>query len=166
VVVEDSLLHICAYLDSGEVITPENSYLVFYYPAKSAPINKSIYRMSGKQFKQVKSPSTYYKISITDPQNCFPVTLLTKMNQNYPNPFNPSTSINFELPEDGDVQLSVYNFKGQLVKHLLNKRVSIGPHSVIWDGRDNKGKPCSSGVYYYRLSNNGKSITKKMLLMK
>ncbi len=166
VVVQDSLLHICAYLEDGEVITPDNSFLVFYDPAKSAISNKSIYRMNNKQFTQTKSPSTYYKISITDPQNCLPVNPLTKMDQNYPNPFNPTTTIRYNLPEDGHVQIFVYNLKGQLVKQLLNKRESLGTHSIIWDGKDKNGRTCSSGVYYYRLNNNSTSITKKMLMLK
>jgi len=85
---------------------------------------------------------------------------------NYPNPFNPSTTISYELPDDGHVQLTVYNLKGQLVRHLLNQRKSIGPHSILWDGKDSSGKSCSSGIYYYRLSHSGKSITKKMLMLK
>ncbi|MDD2228823.1 MAG: T9SS type A sorting domain-containing protein [Candidatus Cloacimonetes bacterium] len=166
VVVEDSLLHICAYLDNGEVITPENSYLVFFYPAKSAPNSKSIYRMSVKQFQQIKSPSTYYLVSITDPQNCSSVSPIVTMRQNYPNPFNPSTTISYELPEDGNVQILIYNLKGQFVKQLLNKQESIGPHAIIWDGKDSTGRACSSGIYYYRLSSPGKIITKKMLMLK
>jgi len=85
---------------------------------------------------------------------------------NYPNPFNPSTTIAYELPEDGLVQLSIYNLKGQLVRKLLDKPQSIGAHSVIWDGKDATGTTCSSGMYFYRVSYNGKSITKKMLMMK
>ncbi|MCB5251620.1 MAG: T9SS type A sorting domain-containing protein, partial [Candidatus Cloacimonetes bacterium] len=166
VVVEDHLLHICAYLDDGEVLTPDNSFLVFYDPAKSARSNKSIYRMNYKQLSPTKSPSTYYMVNITDPQNSLPVPATTKIHQNYPNPFNPDTTIRYELPEDGDVQISVYNLKGQLVKQLLNRRESIGTHSIIWDGRDSDGRTCSSGVYYYRINNNGTSITKKMLMLK
>ncbi|MDD2331280.1 MAG: T9SS type A sorting domain-containing protein [Candidatus Cloacimonetes bacterium] len=167
VVVEDSLLHICAYLDDGEVITPDNSYLVFHYTGtKSGPTNKSIYRMSSKQLRQSKSPTNFYQISISDPQNCSPVSPIAILSQNYPNPFNPSTTISYELPVDGSVQISIYNLKGQLVKHLLNKHESIGPHSVVWDGKDSSGRACSSGMYYYRLTSFGKSISKKMLLLK
>jgi len=122
--------------------------------------------MRGKQFQQVKSPSTYYMVSIADLQNCSPVSAITTMNQNYPNPFNPTTTISYEMPEDGEVQISIYNLKGQLIKHLLNKHESIGPHSIIWDGKDSTGRACSSGIYYYRLIGHGKSITKKMLMLK
>jgi len=89
-----------------------------------------------------------------------------ELKQNYPNPFNPTTNISYDLPEDGEVQLSVYNLKGQFVKRLLNKRDSIGPHTVIWDGTDSRGNKCSSGLYYYRLTAGGKSVSKKMLMLK
>ena len=163
---EDSLLHICAYLDEGEEITPENSFLVFYYPSKSGASNKKIYRMDSKQFQVSKGPNPYYLIAISDPQNCTSVSPVAELKQNFPNPFNPITNIGYDLPEDGEVQLTVYNLKGQLVKRLLNKRDSIGPHTVVWDGTDSRGNKCSSGVYYYRLTTNGKSVSKKMLMLK
>ncbi len=166
VVVEDSLLHICAYLDEGEEITPENSFLVFYYPSKSGASTKKIYRMDSKQLQMSKNTNPYYFLAISDPQNCTSVSPLVGLKQNYPNPFNPTTNISYDLPEDGDVRLSVYNLKGQLVKQLLNKRDSLGPHTVVWDGKDSRGNKCSSGVYYYRLTTGGKSLTKKMLMLK
>jgi len=166
VVVEDSLLHICAYLDEGEEITPENSFLVFYYPSKSGASNKKIYRMDSKQLQMSKSTNPYYFLAISDPQNCTSVSPVVELKQNYTNPFNPTTNISYDLPEDGDVRLSVYNLKGQLVKQLLNKRDSLGPHTVVWDGTDSRGNKCSSGVYYYRLTTNGKSVSKKMLMLK
>jgi len=86
---------------------------------------------------------------------------------NYPNPFNPSTTISFSLPTDQEIELSIYNIKGQKIKSLIKKEFSKGSHSIIWDGNDKYGKTSSSGIYYYRLSVNGKTeAVKKCLLLK
>ncbi len=92
-----------------------------------------------------------------------PITFNLK---NYPNPFNPETTISFELSKPGNVDLNIYNLKGELVKRLINNKMSNGKHSMVWDGKDNNGKICSSGVYCYKIESNGRVETKKMLLMK
>ncbi len=89
---------------------------------------------------------------------------------NYPNPFNPITSIVFNLPEEGEVQLDIYNIKGQKVKQLVSDsayQLSAGQHSVVWDGKDENNKTVSSGIYMYQLKVNGEAIaSKKCLLLK
>ena len=86
---------------------------------------------------------------------------------NYPNPFNPSTTIEFSIQNDSDIDLSIYNIKGQKIKALANEHFSKGSNSVIWDGDDENNKPVSSGIYYYKLNVNGKTETvKKCLLLK
>ena len=90
-----------------------------------------------------------------------------KLTQNYPNPFNPSTSIFYSIVEEGNVELNVYNIKGQLVKSLLNEHQLIGNHTVIWDGTDINERKVSSGLYFYRLEVNDKIIDiKKMIMLK
>lgn len=166
VVVEDSLLHICAYLDEDEEITAENSSLVFYYASKSAPASKSIYNLSNSLLISSKWPERYYTAKIKDFANSVPVSPNTIAQQNYPNPFNPSTTISYEIPEDGAVRLDIYNIKGQMVKTLINTHQSLGPHTAIWDGKDSNGRSCPSGVYYYRLTNSSQHLVKKMLMLK
>ena len=85
---------------------------------------------------------------------------------NYPNPFNPTTIIEFSLPSDTSVQLSVYNLKGQKVKSLLKTDMQQGTHTAVWNGTDNNAKSVSSGVYFFRLKTDEKQIVKKMLLLK
>ena len=99
-------------------------------------------------------------------ENLTLVPLSTLNLRNYPNPFNPETTISFEISKPGDVILDVFNLKGQLIKRLINNQMTAGKHNVIWDGKDNNGKICSSGVYYYRIESNGITETKKMVLMK
>ena len=74
-----------------------------------------------------------------------------ELGQNYPNPFNPSTTISFGLPVESQVELTVYNIRGQKVKSLVNSMMSAGYHEVVWDGTDQRDKKVSSGVYFYKL---------------
>jgi len=88
------------------------------------------------------------------------------LSQNYPNPFNPTTTIRFNLPKAGNVKLDVYNIKGQHVKTLVDGFMNPDTHAVVWNGTDSGNQNVASGVYFYRLSANGQTETKKMLLMK
>lgn len=85
-----------------------------------------------------------------------------ELKQNYPNPFNPTTNIAFRVPELGPVTLKVYNTLGQEVATILdNHVVTAGLHEVPFDGSS-----LASGVYYYKLQNNGFEATQKMTIMK
>ncbi len=85
----------------------------------------------------------------------------------YPNPFNPNTTISFDLPMSANVDLSIYNIKGQKVKTLTNQKYSKGKHSLIWNGTNDENQNVSSGVYFYKFNVNGKTVNvKKCLLMK
>ena len=89
------------------------------------------------------------------------------LRQNFPNPFNPSTSISFVLAEDDDVELIIYNVKGEKLKSIYNNHVYADQiTTAIWDGNDTVGKPVSSGVYFYRLVTDKKVYQNKMLLVK
>ncbi len=89
------------------------------------------------------------------------------LSQNYPNPFNPSTTIQFTIPfvettrRVVSTKLVVYDILGQKVKTLLNKKLSPGSYEVEFDG-----SKLPSGVYFYRLTNENYSATKKMLLLR
>ncbi len=80
---------------------------------------------------------------------------------NYPNPFNPATNISFSLPKESFVDLTIYNSIGQKILTLVNKRLSAGKHSYLFDAGN-----LSSGMYIYRINAGNKSITKKMSLIK
>ncbi|MCE5249853.1 T9SS type A sorting domain-containing protein [bacterium] len=85
---------------------------------------------------------------------------------NYPNPFNPSTTIEFTLTESGRAQLDIYNTAGQKVRTLLTETMMPGVYSAFWNGCDEYGKAVSSGVYFSRITMNGRSAAGRMLLMK
>jgi len=83
------------------------------------------------------------------------------LSQNYPNPFNPTTKINFALPKSGLVSLKVYDMLGKEVATLVNEVKSAGTYAV-----DFNGASLSSGMYFYKISVNGFSDVKKMLMIK
>jgi formylglycine-generating enzyme len=87
------------------------------------------------------------------------------LGQNYPNPFNPATTIPFALDVSGYVTLTIYNIMGQTVRTLVDSDYPAGSHNALWDGRDSAGKGVSAGVYLYRLVTNGRSQSRKMLLL-
>ena len=84
----------------------------------------------------------------------------------YPNPFNPSTTIEFSLPEPGQVSLDIYNLAGQKVRTLVAESVNAGSHNVVWDGRDDAGKLLSSGIYFAGLGAGSLVKTAKMMLLR
>lgn len=94
-----------------------------------------------------------------DDEGILPVDF--SLNQNYPNPFNPTTQINFDLPEAGEVQLVIYDLTGRAVQTLINNTLSPGTHQITFDASQ-----LSSGVYLYRLSTPGFTATRKMMLVK
>lgn len=83
------------------------------------------------------------------------------LSQNYPNPFNPSTMISYSVPSASNVRLNVYSSDGKLVKELVNSVQEAGSYNVTFEGSS-----LSSGIYFYTLSANGFSETRKMILVK
>ncbi len=91
------------------------------------------------------------------------------LSQNSPNPFNPSTFITFSVPGDQPVDgfsLKVFNLRGQVVGTLIKGTVQPGTHTVQWTGKADNGRDLASGVYFYRMSAPGTSITRKMVLIR
>ncbi len=138
-------------------------------------LNGSKYRFDSFQFTYneeygVKSGTLYfdnfrlakkskYVVGIENQNSLIPQTLSLK--QNYPNPFNAVTRIEFSLPKEGLVHLSVFNIQGQKVATLVNKRLSAGKYSLHFDASN-----LSSGVYIYTLRVGQTIISKKMTLIK
>jgi hypothetical protein len=84
-----------------------------------------------------------------------------KLEQNYPNPFNPDTKIRFSIPEASDVQLTVYDVLGRQIELLVNSTLAEGNYEYTWNA-----DAYSAGVYFYKLSYDGNSETRKMILSK
>jgi hypothetical protein len=89
------------------------------------------------------------------------------LEQNFPNPFNPTTKIAFGVPYGTEhVTLTIYNVNGRAVRTLVDGALEAGPHSLVWDGRDDDGRSLSSGIYFMRLGADDVTATRKMTLLK
>ena len=88
------------------------------------------------------------------------------LHQNYPNPFNPITSLRYDLPEDGFVNITIYDMMGRIVKTLVNSSQTAGYKSVQWHATNDRNEPVSAGLYLYTIQAVKFRQTKKMVLLK
>lgn len=107
------------------------------------------------------------KILADDSQPEMPeIPLQTRLFSAFPNPFNPNTTLRYSLSEPGQMQLVIYNLKGQIIQTYSREHSAAGYYQVHWDGRDQSGKPVAAGIYFYRMQCGDYHSTKKMLLSK
>jgi len=107
----------------------------------------------------------YEYISTEITSNQLPVT--NDRLTNYPNPFNPTTTISFSTAEYAEnAELVIFNIEGQKIKTLIDRSISSGKHSIVWNGKDENGNQVSSGVYLYKLEAGDLQKVKKMVLLK
>ena len=90
---------------------------------------------------------------------------------NYPNPFNPETWIPYDLAEDADAHIDIYNLKGESVRRLAVGFQTAGtyrtrPHAAYWDGQNTAGEPVASGIYFYTLQAGQFKATRQMVILK
>lgn len=135
----------------GTVSTSQN----YEFTDKSLPTGLYSYRLKQIDFN---GNFEYYNLSSE-----IGIGVPTKFNlsQNYPNPFNPSTSINFDLPVDGNVSIKLYDLTGREVSTLVNEIRTAGYYTINFNGSN-----LSSGTYFYKLESGDFVSTKKMMLIK
>lgn len=90
----------------------------------------------------------------------------TQLFQNAPNPFNPQTTIRFSVAHKGAVRIDIFDVAGRHVRTLVQKSYEPGVYTAGWDGVDDDGRPLASGAYFYRLSAEGGSDSKKLILLR
>jgi surface protein len=88
------------------------------------------------------------------------------LHQNHPNPFNPITSLRYDLPEDGLVNINIYDMMGRIVKTLINSSQTAGYKEVQWNATNDLGQPVSAGMYIYTIQTGEFRQTRKMVLLK
>jgi len=93
-----------------------------------------------------------------------PITF--QLNQNYPNPFNATTNIEYQLPQDIQLTIKIFNVQGKLIKTLFEGTQQAGYHKILWDGKNINNQTVSSGLYLFRLDSKQFSMSQKMLLLK
>jgi hypothetical protein len=89
-----------------------------------------------------------------------------KLRQNRPNPFSGATTVEYSLSAPGRVELAVYNVAGQKVRTLIDAVQGAGDHSASWNGRDERGRPVSAGVYHCRLKAGPAGAVRRMVLVR
>jgi len=85
---------------------------------------------------------------------------------NYPNPFNPTTVLDYDIPENSFVNITIYDMTGRMVKTLVNANQSAGFRSVVWDATNFVGQPVATGVYFYKIVAGDFVQMKKMVFVK
>jgi hypothetical protein len=94
------------------------------------------------------------------------VPAVTALHGNHPNPFNPMTAIRFSLAQAGPVQLAVHDVRGHLVRTLVATDLAAGPHTIDWNGQDDRGRQQAAGVYLVRLQSPDGVLVHKVALVK
>ena len=88
------------------------------------------------------------------------------LHKNYPNPFNPVTSLRYNLPNDGLVNITIYDMRGRLIKTLLNSSQTAGYKTSQWNATNDRNEPVSAGLYLYAIQTGEFRQTRKMVLLK
>lgn len=126
----------------------------------------SFFRVAGVSSSGAPGGPSPIAIRVNDVDKFHAHPAAFSLSQNFPNPFNESTTIIFSVPHTCHVVLKVYNTTGRLVSILWDRETTFGLHTTRWDGRDQTGKPVSSGVYLYHMQTESFSRSRSFLLLK
>ena len=88
------------------------------------------------------------------------------ISRNYPNPFNSITHIDYQVPIDNHINITIYDVMGREVKTLMDQVQIKGIYTIDWNGQSEYGKSVSTGVYFLQFTSNGFSNEKKMIFLK
>lgn len=151
-------------------VNDTDGYLVAFgdtiYPGNKVDMIQGIFTFSFGSYKIEVRDADDFGVVVGVDLAFEPLPLTYKLDQNFPNPFNPETRIYFEIPQQHDVKLVIYNMLGQKVRTLINERFNAGYHIINWDGRDERGRICPSGVYIYRIKAGNFIASRKMIMLK
>jgi small nuclear ribonucleoprotein (snRNP)-like protein len=141
------------YTDTSIVINNLKYNTTYYF--RLTAVDK--YLNESEFSNEVQMTLVYTDININNSD--LPITYSLK--QNYPNPFNPITTIEYQLPKQNHVDLSIYNMLGQKVTCLISDEQPAGTYTMKWNAND-----FASGVYYYQLISGSFHAVRKMVLLK
>lgn len=140
-----------SFINGNGTSTQAHSYS---YTDQNLGSNNYSYRLKQIDFDGSFAYSNVVNASISTPTKF-------ELSQNYPNPFNPTTKINFAIPSNGNVRLTVYNLLGQEITTLANRFMKAGNYTFDFNASN-----LNSGLYFYKLESNGLTQVKKMMLVK
>jgi hypothetical protein len=173
VVVQDSADQVLVYSDATNRDTEDFTFELFYggrstdKVVKYEVLNQYTGKYEAKPLQAGRNEYSVVRFNSNNPVEQSGDNILnTEIYRNYPNPFNPTTIISFSLPTEQNIELEIYNSRGQIVKILYYGNAEKGTHSIVWNGKDSKNNSVSSGVYFYKLKTQNETFNRKMLLMK
>jgi hypothetical protein len=94
------------------------------------------------------------------------IPLVTGIRSIYPNPFNPSATIMYELEQPANLNIEIYNNRGQMVRSFAMGQKEQGRYKLLWDGTDNSGSACGTGIYFIKMQAGKETFVKKAALVK
>ena len=168
---ESDLSNYAVYRGATEDFVPDAGNMIgapadtFFVDADFSASTGEYYKVSAVDIHENESGYALLRpedISGVDPG----VPLITRLEQNVPNPFSPVTVIRFSLAVRGHVSLKVYDVEGRPVDGLVDGERDPDTYEATWDGRDDRGRPVASGVYFYKLEAPGYARTMKMVLLR
>ena len=140
------------FVEGHGTTTQENNYA---YVDKKLESGDYFYRLVQLDFDGTRNPLKEVSVEINSVPSQY------SLSQNYPNPFNPSTSIEYSVAVNTEVNLTIYNTLGEKIKTLVNGNKAAGNYRVNFDARS-----LPSGIYYYRIKAGNYNSTKKMILLR
>lgn len=157
----------------GNTIDEEISFKI--YDSSTDSVYNCVETLNFSDNATIGDPTNPFIITVdlTHAPGITPVPTLS-LSQNRPNPFIAGTSsrsggtqIAFTTSLDNaSTEIVVYNLRGQVVRHLLDKTIPAGSHTILWNGNDDHNNPVSSGMYFYKLSHDGASVIKRAVVLK
>ena len=158
---------------NGTVISPGTNMTLYYPELHGVEIDGQLASItdSGPGWIEVFVEPGNHDISLASTflalnDNSFDMPRQFALQQNFPNPFNPSTTLQLDLPEAGEVQLTVSDILGRSVYRLASGYMDAGYHRVVWHGENNTGYPVPSGIYIARLVTAKFTMSIKMVLLR
>ena len=161
---------LCLTLSLSET-TAQTAHITGTVSASTVPVRNALVRFENQNnAAQTYSASTdslgHYQLSIAltsvGPGQNVPKAFA--LGQNYPNPFASSTVVPYELAKESDIQVTIYDILGRVVRTLSSVARPAGAHSVLWDGKDASGHRVATGVYLYSLRAGGEMRARKMVM--
>ncbi|MCE5252190.1 SUMF1/EgtB/PvdO family nonheme iron enzyme [bacterium] len=134
-------------------------------PAASATVTIENLADSAMKFTVVTDTTGTFQFELSPSRVAESSSMPFGLYGNFPNPFNPRTRISYSIGSSSEVHFDIYNIVGQHVRTMSDGYREPGFYTVFWDGTDDFGKPCSAGVYLYRMIAGSRSLSSKMLMM-
>jgi hypothetical protein len=135
--------------------------------------DSAVFNISNNQFCSPYPSCIEEYVGEQDTTNCGQVSIIDetlpvtyKLYNAYPNPFNPLTTLQYDLPEDAVVNITIYDMMGRVVSNLVSSQQNAGYKSIQWNATNDRNEPVSSGLYIYTIQAGDYTQTKKMVLLK